>query len=316
MIFVLHGEETFLKERKLKQLKQKYPVSMPEINEVTLSFTEHPFDIIIQECEAIPFFSEYRFVIFKNAYFLTSSTVRKALKEEEVTVLFKKIKEADSSTIFVFFQESLDSRKKIVKNLKKEAEFLEFKPLNDIKLRSSIQNAFKSRNTTIEEEALELLMKRVPHQLLQIEREVEKLSLAGSLVTYDMVDTLISKPIEENVFELSNSILQRDQKKAFAIYKDLMLKNEEPIKLIVMIANSMRLLYQVMVLDRKGYNDQEIAKYLAINVYRLRYIRQDKASYDINDLLYFINELAILDTAIKQGKIDKKLGFELFLMKL
>ena len=38
-----------------------------------------------------------------------------------------------------------------------------------------------------------------------------------------------------------------------SIYKDLMTINEEPVKLIVLVANSMRLIYQVKLLDRKGY---------------------------------------------------------------
>ena len=53
-----------------------------------------------------------------------------------------------------------------------------------------------------------------------------------------------------------------------SIYKDLMTINEEPVKLIVLVANSMRLIYQVKLLDRKGYTDQEIAKMLAVNPFR------------------------------------------------
>ena len=75
------------------------------------------------------------------------------------------------------------------------------------------------------------------------------------------------------------------------IYKDLKMNNEEPIKLIVLIANSLRLLYQVKLLDRKGYNDQEIGKMLSLNPYRLRYIRQDGKDFEINELLEKLNEL-------------------------
>jgi len=317
MIFVLYGEETFLMNKKIEELRERYTISVPEINVVTLSFTTQSFDTIINECEAVPFFSQYRFIIFKDAYFLTSSTTRKALKEEEIQLLFSKMEETKDSSIYVFLQENgIDERKKLVKNLRKQAKFFEFKELPLPKLRTSIKKAFSSRNTTIDNQALELLLLRTPHRLLQIEREVEKLSLASNHITYEVVNQLINPPIEENIFELSNAILKRNQAKAIEIYQDLMLKNQEPIRLIVMIANSLRLLYQVIVLDRKGYNDQEIAKYLTVNSYRLRYIRQDKDSYELNDLLYFIDQLAILDTAIKQGKIDKKLGFELFLMKL
>ena len=130
------------------------------------------------------------------------------------------------------------------------------------------------------------------------------------------VRAVVSKPLEENAFELVSAIMKKDQQKAVHIYKDLMVNNEEPVKLIVLIANQMRLLMQVKTLDRKGYNDQEIAKILGINPFRLRYIRADASQYDIQDLMSKLNDLALLDTNIKKGMVDKKLGLELFLMKV
>ena len=318
MIYVLYGEENFLMDRKIEQLKKTYPIELPELNEVKFDFLEHDLNIILKECETVPFFSDYRFIIFKEPYFLTAKKVRKPLKDDEIALLMDTIFKGDDSVIYIFYQYGkLDERKKIVKRLRKEAQVLEFKMLNEAKLRDSIRNAFKTRQVSINDDALNLFLRRVPHQLINVVNEVDKLALTNQkIITKDLIEELISKPIEENAFELSTAILNNNQSKAIEIYKDLMLNNEEPIKLIVMIANALRLLYQVIILDRKGYNDQEIAKLLGINPYRLRYIRQDNQSYQLTDLIFFMNQLAILDTDIKTGKIDKKLGFELFLMKL
>mgnify|MGYP005783782811 FL=1 len=102
----------------------------------------------------------------------------------------------------------------------------------------------------------------------------------------------------------------------FMIYHDLMILNEEPIKLIVLIANQMRLIYQVKLLVRKGYNDKEIGKILSINHYRLKYLRQEGQDYDLNELLECIDQLSKLDVEIKTGKIDKKVGLELFMIRI
>lgn len=95
-----------------------------------------------------------------------------------------------------------------------------------------------------------------------------------------------------------------------------MILNEEPIKLIVLIAGQMRLIYQVKLLDRKGYNDKEIGKFLGVNPYRLKYIRQEGKSFDLNELLKCLDELSKLDVQIKTGKIDKKMGLELFMIRI
>ena len=128
------------------------------------------------------------------------------------------------------------------------------------------------------------------------------------------VDYLIDK--NENVFDLTTAILSKDKQKMMSIYKDLMTINEEPVKLIVLVANSMRLIYQVKLLDRKGYTDQEIAKMLAVNPFRLKYVRKEGQFFQIDELLRCLNELSLLDVKIKTGQIDKKLGLELFMLRI
>ena len=102
----------------------------------------------------------------------------------------------------------------------------------------------------------------------------------------------------------------------FSIYHDLMILNEEPIKLIVLIAGQMRLIYQVKLLDRKGYNDKEIGKILGVNPYRLKYVRQEGKDFDLNELLQCLDDLSRLDVEIKTGKMDKKMGLELFMVRI
>lgn len=156
----------------------------------------------------------------------------------------------------------------------------------------------------------------MPNDLLEISQEVNKLCLYSQHITRETIDIMVAKQVEENVFELTKAILNKETGKSIQIYKDLMMNNEEPIKLIVLIANSLRLLYQVKLLDRKGYNDQEIAKMLSLNPYRLKYVRQDGKDYDIQELLQKLDELSQLDVNIKTGKIDRFRGLELFLIRI
>ena len=203
-----------------------------------------------------------------------------------------------------------------VKRLRKEAKFFEYEKINHYKLSDNVRQAIKRRQATIDEDALELLLSRVGDSLSTVVLEVEKLCLYDKHITIEAVDKLVSKPLDENVFSLTSAILQKDRQKIFSIYKDLMVLNEEPVKLIVLIAGQLRLMYQVKLLDRKGYNDKEIGKILAINPYRLKYIRQEGKEFDLDELLKRLNDLAKLDEAIKTGKIDKKIGLELFLIKI
>ena len=63
-------------------------------------------------------------------------------------------------------------------------------------------------------------------------------------------------------------------------------------------------------------NSKLIKKILSINHYRLKYLRQEGQDYDLNELLECIDQLSKLDVEIKTGKIDKKVGLELFMIRI
>lgn len=317
MIYVLYGNETFLLEQKLKDLKEKYNISEEMMNLVVYDDPLFQIKDVIEDCNTPPFLSEYKMVVLKNPIFLTTQKIPEKNKQD-LSVLEDYLSKPFEQTVFVIFSDvkNFDERKKIVKRLKKEAVYVTLDELSEQQLTGTIRQAIKKRKCLIEDDAMELLLSRVEHQLIKAMNEVEKLTLYTSHIKIEDVKMLVSKPIEENAFELVSAIMKKKQTLAIQIYKDLMIKNEEPVKLIVMIANQMRLLYQVKVLDRKGYNDQEIAKILAINPYRIKYLRQDARHFELDDLLAKLNDLACLDKNIKQGLVEKRLGLELFLMKV
>lgn len=316
MIFVIYGEESFLMEQKLQGLKKEYNCSEEMMNLSTYRGDEDSIESIYEDLITPPFFTDKKMIVLKNPNFLTTKKVKKDNNEIEY---FEKCLDNDSKEIiFIIYHvgKDFDERKKIVKRLRKEAKFFEIDKVNHYKLSDSTRQAAKRRNATIDDDALELLLSRLDDSLNNVVLEIEKLCLYNKHITYEIVDKLVSKPLDENVFALTSAILQRNRQKIFSIYKDLMILNEEPIKLIVLIAGQMRLIYQVKLLDRKGYNDKEIGKILGVNPYRLKYIRQEGKDFDLNELLECLDALSKLDVEIKTGKMDKKMGLELFMIRI
>lgn len=315
MICLIYGEERFLMEQKLASLKKEYNCNDENMNISVFRGDEDRMKDVYEDLITPPFFTDNKMVILKNPVFLTTKKVK---KDDEQLKYFEKCLTDNQETIFVIYYngDDFDKRKKVVKQLLASAEVFKYDKVNHYRLSDSTRKAVKRRDATIDDDALELLLKRVGDSLEKVANEVEKLCLYNKHITYDIVDTLVSKPLDENVFDLTSAILQKNRQKMFMIYHDLMILNEEPVKLIVLIANQMRLIYQVKLLDRKGYNDKEIGKILSINPYRLKYLRQEGQDYDLNELLECIDRLSKLDVEIKTGKIDKKVGLELFMVRI
>lgn len=317
MNYVIYGEEKFLMERKLKTLKKKYHIHDEDMNMMTYWCHETPMSAIIEDALTPPFLTEYKMIVLRNPLFLTTQK-QKDVKDEDIKMLMDYLQQDNPSTIFVIYhdQKNFDERKKIVKQLRKITHFFDIDKVDYSQLYKITHQAIKARGCQIDTDALELFLSRMPDSLLEISQEVDKICLYSKHITVDTIDKMISKKLEENVFELTKAILNKETAKSIQIYKDLKMNNEEPIKLIVLIANSLRLLYQVKLLDRKGYNDQEIGKILSMNPYRLRYVRQDGKDYEISELLEKLDELSQLDVDIKTGKIDRFKGLELFLIRI
>jgi DNA polymerase III, delta subunit (EC 2.7.7.7) len=316
MIFVIYGEERILMQQKLEALRKEHQCTEDMMNYSVYRADESEMESVYEDLVTPPFFSDKKMVVLKNPYFLTT---KKEKKENNDVDIFNRCLELDMEhAVFVIYHDihNFDERKKVVKNLRKRAKFFEIEALNHYTLSDTVRKTIKRREASIDEDALSLLLSRVGTNLTAAIMEVDKLCLFTNHIRMEDVNMLVTKPLEENVFDLTSAILNKEHKKIFSIYRDLMVLNEEPIKLIILLANQMRLLYQVKVLDRKGYTDKEIAKMLAINPYRLRYIRQEGKDFDSNDLLASLHTLSTLDIDIKTGKIDKKQGLELFLIHI
>lgn len=316
MLFIITGQEQLMMEQKLAALKKEYPIMEPELNDTRIDCRDVSCQEIINEVTSVPFFSDYRFVVLTHPYFLNTEKGRNEKSEDIDRVIEALSHTSEDMVIVIYAPGKLDERKKTVKSLRKVATNLDFPQLEPHRLKTITAQAFRKRKTEIDDDALDLLMSRAGSGLMQLQNETEKLCLYTQHVTYDDVYSLVSKPLEENAFELTSAMLKKDLNKVLSIYKDLMTQNEEPIRLIALMASSLRTLYQVKLLDRKGYNDQEIGKYLDMNPYRLKYIRNDTKNFELNDLLNLIHALSELDVQIKRGQVDKYQGLELFFMKL
>jgi DNA polymerase-3 subunit delta len=316
MITVIYGEERILMLQKLDALKKEYNCNEENMNFSIYWADEDGMESVYEDLITPPFFTEKKMVVLKNPYFLTTKKEKK--ENTDIAVFTKCLQMKNEDVIFIIYHDvhNFDERKKVVKELRKSTAFFEIEKMNHYKVSDAIRKAIKSRGSNIGEDALHLLLSRVGTNLSDAVMEVDKLCLYTQHIQVQDVNALVNKPLEENVFELTSAILNKEHAKLFSIYQDLMTLNEEPIKLIVLLANQMRLLYQVKILDRKGYTDKEIAKMLAINPFRLRYIRQEGKGFDTYALLESLHTLSDLDISIKTGKIDKKQGLELFLIHI
>ena len=320
-LYLLYGTEPFL----INEAKEKLMANVLTEEEMEFDFSSYDLeeasvDEAIEDAETLPFMGDKKLIMLHNPVFLT------ALKaKEKVTHDLKKLEAYVENpapfTVLVFTgeYEKLDERKKLVKLLKKNAEVLEAKPLEEKSLKKWVKNRATSLDVMIEERAIDLLRQLAGNDLMILSEEISKLELYAAdskRITEDAVEKLISRSLEQNIFALVDKVVKRDIKEALRIFYDLLKQNEEPIKILAVLSGQFRLIYQVKELTARGYGQKQIAGMLKVHPYRVKLAAGQAGSFSSGDLIRIMDMLAESDLKLKSTGMDKKVVIELFLMQL
>jgi DNA polymerase-3 subunit delta len=281
---------------------------------------ETPLSVVLEDALMLSLFTDKKVIICHNCYFLTASTIKLDINHNiDDLINYIKLKNNDTIIIFVVDCENLDERKNIVKLLKKEANLFKANKLIDNELVDFIMNYLKEKGYKISRNDASYLKDRTNNNLDTVYQELNKLMLYKNdekEIVEDDINELVSKTIDDNIFSLVNAVVDNDKPKIIEIYNELIRNNEEPVKIIVLIANQFRLIYQTKILYNQGYTEKDIADKLGVHPYRIKLAYQKGKLISEKKLLKYLGNLADLDFEIKSGKIDKYLGLELFLSKI
>lgn len=312
MNYVLYGEEQCLLQEALKTIVHTHIPDGNDLNTASYDAAHVDFQTILEDATTIPFFSDYKIILVYHANFLSASNDT----DIDTVALEKYLEKPMESTILVLIGEfeKMDARKKIVKVVKKCCKVLQFRKLDEQGKQKYIREQIKLLQLNIEPNAAKELEKRLPMDMLCIRNEMKKLSLYGECITSEVVFRLVTRPLEEDVFLLVNAVVDKNIKAAFHLWEDMSVLNKDAIYLIALLAGQFRFLYEVKALMMQGKRKDEIVTELGAHPYRVQVSMQSAERLQISYLLSMLERLATLDQNLKGGRLDKKLGFEMFLL--
>lgn len=320
-LYVLYGTEGYLiNETRQLLIEHVLDKEEAEFNLSTYDLEETPIEVAIEDAETLPFMGEKRLIFLTNPFFLTGEK-GKGKVEHNLKKLETYLKEPAPYSILVFSGsfEKLDERKKITKELKRNGVLVEAKKLNEAELKSYIKERAALHGVQFEPVAIEELLTLIGTNLFMLTSEIDKLALyanEGQVITAKMVDMLVSRSLEQNIFSLVDKIVHRKVEEAFRIYYDLLKQNEEPIKILSILSGQFRLIYQVKEMSRRGYGQNQIASFIKAHPYRVRLAAGQAKLFREEELADIMKMLAEADYQAKTGGMKKELLIEMFLFRL
>ncbi len=271
---------------------------------------------ILEDANTFPMWSDYKLIVMSNANFLNSKGINSEF-ENDYEDLENYLKHKNNFSVLVFVTEDIDNRKKLVKSIRKNSTEFDLDKVDNSKIEQVIMSKLSKGNKVISNELAKEICHKLNYDLALIYNETDKLLLVtNDTITKKDVDSLITKTLEDNIFELTNAIVDKNAAKGYEVYKDLVQLKEDPVKLVAVVASQIRLLIQVKGYSEERFSSKEIASKLRIHPYRCDLAFKSAKRFKMNELENLLSKLATTDYEIKSGKLDKNIGLELFILSI
>lgn len=310
-VYLVYGNEEYFIDEYIKKLLEKYS----DYEFVEYDMLETNISDVIESANMESLFCNNKIILCKNSYFLTS---KKCDIDHKIEELITYINHENSNIMILSLNEDgIDKRKKVVKELEKASNINKYNKIKGIELEKFIINYCKDNKYEIDNNALKKIIELVGDNLFIIINELNKIFIykdKDNKINIEDVNIGVSRTINNNIFDFIDAIVKNDKSIALKLYDDLIIMNEEEIKLIVILANQFRLIYQVKKMYSKGYSEYDISKELGIHPYRIKLANNIDIKCDV--ILNIIKKLSLLDQNIKTGVIQKDIALKNFILEL
>lgn len=320
-VYVCYGPEKYLMRQFMDYIGDK--LIAPEHRDFAYSkydLNETNVETVIEDAETFPFMVPKKIIVAHNALFFTGAKeASRAEHNLDKLAAYLKSPVDYSVIIFTVDADKLDERKTIVKSLKAMNGLIPFTQLGAEQLQDWVQRSAAKAGFSFAPGALEQFIMYVGGDLQRLASEIEKLGLylgAGGQATGELIDQLVVRTIEQNVFLLIEEVAKLRIDRAFLILRELLEHKEEPIKIVMLIARQFRIMLQVKELANEGYTQGQIASQIGLHPYAVKLASGQAREFTSRQLTRILAALSDLDVQMKSGQIDKVLGLELFLLRL
>lgn len=314
-VYLLLGPETYFKQEVKQAFKNLIPPEEQEFNISQYDLNVTPIQEVLAEAAAMPFFGERRVILLENPSFLTGKGTSKV--EHDVKALMAYLNNPQPTTTLVFLAEyeKLDERKKLTKMLKQGSVVINNQKINEAQLRSLIKQKIRQAGYQIDAQALDHFIARTNADLQLAMSELPKLELVAltdKIITTQLVDKLVAKSLEHDVFLLVDYVLQHQVGKSLMLYHELLQQKEPPLRINALLISQFRLLLQTKILLAAGYNQKTMPSLLKVHPFRVKLALQKVRQLSLPKLEAAFKQLVKIEQQLKTTQQKPETLFQLF----
>jgi len=215
-IYFLHGEEPFFIDQ-ISNYIEKNALDDGEkgFNQQVLYGKDIKLNQVVSAARSFPMMGSRQVIIVKEAQNLGEFTE----SNFDFSLLENYLQSPQASTVLVFCykHKKLDKRKKIFKSLQQHTILLESNKIYENKIPDWITQYVKSKNHSINRQALMLLTEYIGNNLERLSNEIDKVLVnftKPSEITESLIQEYVGINKDYNIFELQSAIIKGNALKA------------------------------------------------------------------------------------------------------
>jgi DNA polymerase III subunit delta len=292
MINTLTGSNSFMLQQTLRQKVEAFLSEHGEFGLERIDGEEATYERMREAMTSLPFLVAKKLVVLRHP------SAQKQFAESIAELLESVPEETD----VIIVEPKLDKRSSYYKTLKKQTDYQEFSELDAPQLANWLVLSAEEQGAELSRANAQVLINRVGTNQQMLYSELQKLSIYDKQITRQSIELLTDKTPQSSIFELLDSALAGDIKRALQLYQEQRALKVEPQQIVAMLAWQLHIF--AIVKTAGDRTDQQIASEAKINPFVVR-----KAQSAVRRLRYaaiksLIADLHELDLAMKRRSID------------
>lgn len=324
LLTVLSGEDTGQYQLAKEALLQQIGFDSSDLGFAYFDMSEASYEQVELDLVSLPFFADEKIVILD--YFVDVTTDKKRYLSEDELKRFEAYLEQPSETtrLILLVPGKLDSKRRLVKLLKRDAVQFEAGVLKEADIRAFFKKSLVKEGLQLSDTVFEQLLIKSNFDFSEVTKNLAFLKAykPDGVIEEGDIAAAIPKTLQDNVFDLSKMVLSGQTDAARSLVRDLRLQGEDEIKLLAILLTQFRMFLQVKLLHNEGRSESQIvtdlSSYLGrkVNPYQVKFALRDARALPLSFLKDTVALLIETDYQIKTGRLDKDYLFDICLLKM
>ena len=250
-LYIFHGEETYLRDYYLGQLRQKLlPAGMEAFNYHTLPGREFDLKRLEQLIDCLPMMGQRTLIV------VSDYDLFKGDREGLARVLSDLPEYVCLVFVYDLIEYKADARTKLAASLKEHGSVVNFARQEQGDLVDWVRRRFKATDHDIGSEEAKYLIFLCGDLMNGLISEIGKIGsyAKNHRITREDIDAVATPQLDAVVFQMTDAIAAGNFDKAAAVLGDLYHMQEAPIKILAVLGKQLRQLYsaRLAIENRKG----------------------------------------------------------------